>query len=171
MHLHELLAKRSLNSYNKKVKKIFNLLTISGKYRVLGSASYEHIKYVNDFDLDEQIEGDSNALETIYKKMKEKYKEIDSIPNAYITDFKCGINKEGEEMHWTKKEVLSGMKRENNIDYSILDCILHKSILKMDIVFLNEQNIFTECSDVYFISLEHGKIRNYNEKELTKKNY
>ena len=37
--------------YSREENKVFNLLTITGRYKIVGSQSIPHIKYKSDFDL------------------------------------------------------------------------------------------------------------------------
>ena len=44
-------SERKIEDFNKNISKIFNLMSINGKYTVIGSSSLRKIKYNSDFDL------------------------------------------------------------------------------------------------------------------------
>ena len=105
----ELLEKREIEDFNENVRKVFNYLTITGKYNVIGSASLKRIKYSADYDLNELMESKKSKkkiLNGILKMFREKFKEAKKDPNRFITDFKCGLDTDGEPLRWDYKDMM-----------------------------------------------------------------
>jgi hypothetical protein len=96
------------------------------------------------------------------------YRTLDSKRSySYITDFKCGVNDEGEPLKWTKEEVKANKKRYvnehlNDVYITLDEAIQQKSTIKIDVVsFIN--NTFVEISENYYIKIA-GKS-NFDEDE------
>ena len=75
------------NDYNNKYRKVFNLLSINGKYNVIGSASNCGILYNSDLDLETKTE---DTVDHIYKKFIKIFEDAKNDDNVFITDMKCG---------------------------------------------------------------------------------
>ena len=90
---------KSNNDFQNKLQDVFNLMSIKGKYSIVGSASLKGILYNSDYDLNEMehIKG-PNAYEKVYEIFKHKFQLAKSNPNIFITDFKCGIDSKGEPL-------------------------------------------------------------------------
>ncbi len=159
------LEKKTLNDYNKDVKQVFNTLTISGNYRVIGSGSFKKIKYASDYDLEEVVKEakGKTILDKIYHMFKKKFEDCKKDSNYFITDFKCGLNTDGEPLRWTYKDIKKGYQiLEDGRKMKFQDCILIKATMKMDMIVLID-GIFTEFSDNYYINI--GDKSNYFEHE------
>jgi hypothetical protein len=165
----DLFDKKKLDDFSKKVKSIFNLLTISRKYKVIGSAGLKNNKYVTDYDLNElykQPLDTKSALNLIYNHFKIKFKKAEENPEIFITDFKCGLNTDSEPLRWDKKDMKKGFKilaDGRKIDFQ--DCILQKTTLKLDMVSIIDGK-FVEFSDNYLIKL--GNEANFFPHDLEK---
>jgi hypothetical protein len=151
--------------YHPSIKKVFDTLTITGQYQVIGSASLEAIKYNSDYDLQEFINDKSgdNILTKIYKHFKKKFKYCKENKNYFITDFKCGINKDGEPLRWDYDAMMLGVN--NNITFQ--QALLMKSTIKMDMIVLINK-IFTEFSENYYFKF--GQDTNYYKDDQDKNN-
>ena len=149
----EFLKEKDINDYSSKVKKIFNFLTIAGEYRVIGSASLKKIKYFSDYDLDELLKDyhpDDNIYTKIYKSFKKKFIDAKKDPNIFITDFKCGMDSNGDPLRWSYDDMMKGYKiNENGDKVPFEDCINMKTTVKLDVVALID-GIFTEFSENYY---------------------
>lgn len=152
------LQKRKNNEFNNKVINIFNYLTINGKYKLIGSANLKSTLYINDYDLEEQINLSPIKIKKLFQK---KFKEVYNDNDIYITDFKCGVNEKNEPLRWSYNDVMNGIKD----GYKLEDCIMTKATLKLDIVALIN-GIFTEYSENYYI--KYGKLQNYDNIILKK---
>jgi len=151
-----LFARKDIMEYPKKVRQIINLMTITRNYKIVGSASFKSMKYSSDIDLNETFkEPDTNKiLEKIYLMFKNKFKEAKKEKNVFITDFKCGLDSNGEPLRWKYADIIKGYKiLENGNKRKFVDCILTPTTMKLDIIALGDDNIFMDYSDNYFIKL------------------
>lgn len=151
------LTKRRITEFSQKLQNIFNFLSVSRKYRVVGSSALKEIKYNADYDLNELFEekiSDKNAvLNKLYEIFKKKFETAKKNPNIFITDFKCGENSDGEPLRWSYKDMMNGTKMlENGILVSFQDCLLMKATIKMDVIALIDGQ-FIEFSDNYFLKI------------------
>lgn len=167
----DLFEKKQLTDFSKKVKSVFNLMTISRKFNIIGSSSLKNIRYSNDYDLNELYSKQLNtedALNTIKKMFVKKFLEADKDPSLFITDFKCGHDKDGEPLRWNKADMKKGHKIMNNGEtISFCNALLLKSDTKLDVVKILD-GIFTEFSDNYYIKL--GQKTNFNPEETKTEN-
>jgi hypothetical protein len=147
--------------YPKKIQDVFNVLTITGKYQVIGSGSLSKIKYNSDYDLQEFINDKSNknVLDKIYNYFKKKFSTCKKNKNYFITDFKCGIGLDGEPLRWTYNDIMKGI----NNGLTFQDALLQKSTIKMDMIVLID-GIFTEFSENYYFKI--GKDTNYYNEDI-----
>jgi hypothetical protein len=164
-----LFDKKQLIDFSDKIQKVFNLLTISRKFRVVGSAALKNIRYVNDYDLNELYSRNfdtKEALDLIYKMFVEKFEVCEKDPNCFITDLKCGMNSNDEPLRWDKKDIKKGFKvLEDGRKMTFQECILTKSTFKLDLVKIID-GVFTEFSDNYLIKL--GEESNFFPHDLQK---
>ncbi len=163
MHI-DLFEKRTIKSFSKVIQQTANLLTISGNYRLIGSASYKNIKYWSDIDLNEKFINAKNTpdlLNEIYSMFLHKYNIAINDPTIFIVDLKLGMNKDGEEIHWDYNDVKKGTKD----GLTFQECILMKTTFKLDVIKIID-NVFIEFSDNYFIKL--GNDANYFPSDFSK---
>jgi hypothetical protein len=167
----DLFEKKKMNEFSKKVKSVFNLMTISRKFNIIGSSALKNIRYSNDYDLNELYSKQLNtqeALTTIQKMFQAKFVEADKDPTLFITDFKCGHDKDGEPLRWNKFNMAKGYKIMNNGEkISFQSALLLKGDTKLDVV-KNLDGIFTEFSDNYYIKL--GNNSNFDPAETENEN-
>jgi hypothetical protein len=105
----------------------------------------------------------SILLSLLFQK---KYKKAELDANNFITDFKCGeVN--GIPVGWNKETMKTGKQVVNSKTIYFTDCLVMKSVMKMDIIALMN-GVFTEFSENYYIKI--GKTTNYSEKKQTKTN-
>lgn len=152
----DLFEKKSINDFSKSIRRIFNLMTISRKYEVVGSASFKNARYVSDYDLNEVFENakDTNTiLHNIYLMFKRKFEVAEKDPSVFITDFKCGMDSDGSPLRWDKDDMKKGYKiLKDKRKLAFQDCILMKTTMKLDEVALID-GIYHEFSDNYYIKL------------------
>ena len=161
---------RDIKSNIKKLKEVFNIISLTGKYKVIGSSNLKNFRYNSDFDLANFVDNDKNiSIKKIVQYFQSIYKTFDKKPiTNYITDFKCGINSNNEPLKWTKKEVLNNKKLLLNGSYITLEeAIQQKSTIKIDVIsYIN--NTFIEISENYYIKINNNS--NYDNKELNETN-
>jgi hypothetical protein len=161
---------RDIKSNIKKLKEVFNIISLTGKYKVIGSSNLKNFRYNSDFDLANFVDNDKKiSIKKIVQYFQSIYKTFDKKPiTNYITDFKCGIDSNNEPLHWIKKEVLNNKKLLLNKSYITLDeAIQQKSTIKIDVIsYIN--NTFIEISENYYIKIKNNS--NFNEKELNETN-
>jgi hypothetical protein len=155
-------------NYSKTNQDIFAMLTIKGNYKLLGSGAIQGVLYKNDYDLMELASYDKNKshIQQLLKIFQNKFKNILSHPNWYITDFKCG-EYNNEPLRWSKEDVKRGFKNINNKKILFTDCILQKATMKLDLaVFID--GVFNEYTENYYIKI--GDETNYEKDKLLKEN-
>jgi hypothetical protein len=166
----EYFAKRNLNEYNNNLKSVFCLLSVSGKYRVVGSSSYKSIRFNNDYDLSEEYTKTNHSkavLDKVLSLFQNIFRTAEQDPNLYIMDFKAGIDN-GEALRWNKNDIKKGFKElKNGKLMTFQEVLLTKSVIKLDMVDYLD-GYFTEISEMYFFKL--GDHTNYNEDEFERDN-
>ena len=154
------MKKHQLNNYNNNLIDSFNKISIGRKYKIIGSSALKNNRYFNDYDIDDYFQNkNKDALTKITTHFKNLFKETSKNSNAWIIDFKCGIDpnynkdEDGYKLRWTKKDIMNGYKilKDGQKKY-FRDCILDKSMFKLDyILLLNGQ--FVEISEKYIIKI------------------
>ena len=94
------------------------------------------------------------------------YKKAEEDPNIFIIDFKCG-EIDGIPVRWNKETIKTGKHVVKGKSVSFTDCVMMKSVMKMDIIALIN-GFFTEFSENYYIKI--GNQTNYSEKKQNKTN-
>ena len=167
----DLFEKKQLNEFSRTVKSVFNLMTISRKFNIIGSSALKNIRYSNDYDLNELYMKQMNtqeALNTITKMFQAKFVEADKDPTLFITDFKCGIDRDGEPLRWNKACMKKGYKiMLSGETISFQSALLLKGDTKLDVVKILD-GVFTEFSDNYYIKL--GNKTNFDPAETETEN-
>jgi hypothetical protein len=167
--MNDFFQDRQIDSNINKLKEVFNIISLTKKYKVIGSSKIKNFRYNSDFDLADFYENKSPSIKKIVKYFQSIYKILDSKNSySYITDFKCGLDSNNEALHWTKKEVLNNSKKLLDNSYISLDeAIQQKSTIKIDVVsYIN--NTFIEISENYYIKINGNS--NFDENELNETN-
>ena len=156
------------NDFDSQVQKIFHLLSVKGEYRIIGSSKLSVIKYANDYDLEEfitQPNSNKHYTNVLWKVFKDKFEKAEKNPSIFITDFKCGeIN--GVPVRWNKSNIKSGKQKIGTTSITFQQCLLQKSVIKLDVVALIN-NTFTEFSENYYFAL--GRFTNYEKNQSKQK--
>lgn len=155
-------------------KELFNLVSISNKYRVEGSANINKIVNYGDIDLLD-IAKNKHTPEEILKHFIGVFEDIKKYDDVVITDFKCGKHK-GSALRWTYDD----LKKGSNKGVSFFDALKMESTIKLDVV-ANMDGRFLEITTVYDfghnykeISTEEfieGLIEDYKTNIKEKNNY
>lgn len=144
-------------SYKPKLKKIFNLLSIDGKYQVIGSGVLKKISFRNDYDLMELFKNSNKDIkDDLYQLFLNKFDEAYNKVGVYITDFKCGEDENGEPLRWGYDDMKKGINK--NITFQ--NALLHDATMKLDLVVIID-GIATEFSENYYLTL--GEKSNYKK--------
>lgn len=143
--------------FNSNLTNVFNLLSISGHYNIVGSASVKKIYYNSDIDLNEIDE--FKSFKTVYEKFKHIFQVCKQNKDIFITDFKCGVDNNKEPIRWSYDDVMKGYHNNKSFE----DCLKDKSMIKLDVVVLLN-GIFVEITEVYFLKI--GNYTNYDKNEL-----
>ena len=115
-----------------------------------------------DYDSFEIVKGKTRNI--IYNHFKSVFEIIKSVDNTIITDFKLGENSKGEPLRWIYEEI----KRRENNGITFEDALKQKSMIKMDIVTLNDDNRFIELSEVYNIYIDGESNSDYSIENIRK---
>jgi len=164
---------RNLNEFKQKIKDVFNLLTIEGKYKIIGSSALKNILYNSDYDLSEMndFKNVSSGINKIIQRFKDIFKKVSQDKNLFITDFKCGIDSNDEPLRWNEADIRKGYKflkdgHEQPFENALMD---KDNTIKIDIVALIDGSFIDFSENLYF-KFGQGKdtVSNYNEEDITK---
>jgi hypothetical protein len=150
---------QNINDFNNKLVKLINFISIEGKTTIIGSSILKPIRYNSDYDLSTDIKGEANLKNKIYLRFKKIFRLSKKDKNIFITDFKCGIDNNGEALRWKYNDIMKGFQIVDGETYFFEECLLMKSTIKLDIIYLIN-NKFTELSDNYYIKI--GNKTNFN---------
>jgi hypothetical protein len=152
---------QNINDFNNKLVNIINFIGIEGKTNIIGSSILKPIRYNSDYDLSTEItkpvygnnpKSELNIKHNLYMKFLKLFKESKKDKNIFITDFKCGVDKNGDAIRWKYEDMINGYKNIDDEKYYFIDCLTHKSTIKIDIIYLINCK-FTEMSDNYYIKI------------------
>lgn len=164
-----LFDKKQLSDFSNHVRDVFNLMTVSRKYKVVGSAALKHVRYVSDYDLNELYEkrfDTQGALDAILELFRAKFKACEADPTCFVTDLKCGADLDNEPLRWSKLDIAKGFKiLSNGKRVTFQECLLSKNVFKLDVVKIIN-GVFTEFSDNYLLKL--GDQSNFFPEDILK---
>lgn len=166
--MEDYFKERDIKSNLNRLREVFNLISLTRQYKIIGSSNLKNIRYNSDFDLADFYNNKKPNVNKIVKYFQHIYKTLDVKKYfSYITDFKCGLNSDGEPLKWTKPEVLKNKKLLLDGSYITLgEAIAQKSTIKIDVItFVN--GTFIEISENYYIKL--GDISNFDTNTLNEK--
>ena len=83
-------------------------------------------------------------------------------------DFKCGLDKDGNPLRWTYKDMIKGYNEVNKIKYGFLPALIQNgnNLVKLDCIeYYNGR--FLEISDIYYIKIKQMQnYKNYNKTDF-----
>jgi hypothetical protein len=167
-------VERDLNDFKNSIRDVFNLLSINGKYSVIGSSSIKNILYNSDFDLMEfdDFKGhEKTQLKYIQKRFLDKFEKAKETKHDYITDFKCGLDSDGEPLRWSYEDMKNDYKvMANHEKKTFEEALLDKSTIKMDLISFID-GVLVEFSENFYFKFGKGKdaITNFKKEEMTTK--
>ena len=150
-----LLHYRTEHNFNRSTSKVFNLMSVSGKYRIVGSSNIADLMYCSDYDMNESDE--LKSFDVVYHSFKTKFKSSKNNNDIFITDFKAGVH-DGKPLRWSYDDVMKGLKTVDGVDISFEDAIKSKGIIKLDCVCLIGGK-YLEFSDIYYLKI--GGVKYY----------
>lgn len=148
---------RDQKYYTDREKEIINMLRINNdrttKVDPVGSFTFALQKYPSDIDIKETVV--VTKISSFVKDLKKMVHKIISPESAkkgfYYSDFKAGKDKDGNGLHWTADEVLSGRKEVKGTLVPIEDAIMtNDSIVKIDFISLDSIRVI-EASAFFFL--------------------
>jgi hypothetical protein len=121
-------------------KDIFELVSITDKYRIEGSSNIAKIINYGDIDLLEIAKKQNHK--DILEHFIHVFEEVTKFPRVVITDFKCGT-KNGASLRWKYDDLIKGVKK----GITFLDALKMESTIKLDVVVNLDR--FLEITSVY----------------------
>ena len=142
------INKKKINQHSNELLNIFNLLSITKKYNIVGSYNTEGSFFPSDIDLNESIKiKNEKDINKVNKKFKKMFQEIEKNKNIFFTDFKIGVDENKESLHWTFNEIKKGKKDSKQFNESLLE-----GTVKLDIIYRLNYADFYEISFLYLIN-------------------
>jgi hypothetical protein len=90
------INKKNVNQNSNDLLKVFNILSLTNKYNIVGSYGTDGIFFFSDIDLNEKINiKNEKNISIILKKFKKLFLEIKNNKNLFFTDFKNVIDDRG----------------------------------------------------------------------------
>lgn len=142
------MTTRDLKGFNNAILDTFNIMRISTRQKLVGSASVLGNVITNDYDLNEMVQGQS--IKKLQQMFIQKFASIHNSPTHWIIDFKCGEYND-EPIRWDLKELKRGYKNIGGARVRFVDCLVQSDTkTKLDVVVLLN-NRFVEVSELYYI--------------------
>jgi hypothetical protein len=164
---------RKIEDYNNSLINVMNLMSITRKYKVVGSANLRTSEFIQDFDIDEMFKVKGNEqkiLDSLTARFKSIFIDAHKNSALFITDFKAGYDTSYPEdddrfkLRWNKEDMKKGYKILGNGEKKFFrDCLMDKVRMKLDMVYLLNGE-FTEISEIYRLQI-NGK-KNYDDANI-----
>ena len=132
---------RQLNDYTQELQETFKDISPQEKYKIIGSANLKALRYPSDYDLNEDVRQLTHAQ--FAKKIKQIFVKAMKDENLYITDFKCGVEKNKTPIRWSYAEIAKGKSRSG---VSILEALKQRETTKLDMIAIIDNQV-TELSN------------------------
>jgi len=162
------MTTRLIKGFNNALLTTFDVMRISKRQKLVGSASVLGNIITNDYDLNEMFEekskNDMDILTKLYLMFLWKFKTIFDSKDLWIIDFKCG-EYNGEPIRWTMEDMNNGYKNIGSNRLFFTNCLTQiNTITKLDVVQLIN-NRFVEISEIYYIKV--NGLSNYSISDFT----
>lgn len=140
-----------------KVMKLLNYKNIE----VIGSSKIDSIKYPSDVDL-QDVSNVEGTYDDIYKFFLNIFNKAYENKNTFIIDFKCGFYK-GKAIKWKYQDIKNGYKIKNDFKIPFNYALTHEnSMIKIDLIAINKNNLFTEYSCNYYFNFIKYNFSNFS---------
>lgn len=150
---------KEMNQNSNDLLDIFDKLSLTKNYNIVGSYNVDGVYFPSDIDLNEKIRiKNENNISQILKKLKTLFLEIKNNNNIFFIDFKNGIDDRGESLHWTLDEILDTKKKYGKNKSKFFDDALLEGTVKLDIIYRLNYGDFIEISMIYMINSEKINI-------------
>lgn len=166
---------RKIEDYNNALRDVLNLMSITRKYKVIGSANLRTSEFIQDYDIDSMFKTKGNEekiLDSLTAKFRRIFSDAYKNPALFITDFKCGYDPSYPEdddrfkLRWDKQDIKNGYKIIGNGQKKFFqECILEKTKMKLDMIYLLNGE-FIEMSEMYRLNINGRK--NYDDSNIEK---
>ena len=129
---------RDPETFPEELKILLDILTFNEIPKVVGSYSYKNHKYPSDVDVFEKItlnldkEQAAIFYTNMFKNIIERLLINDSI--YFISDFKCGLDSNGDPIRWSGSEIINGYAIRNGIKYLFNNSVQDRAITKLDVI-------------------------------------
>jgi len=162
------MTTRLIKGFNNALLNTFDVMRISKRQKLVGSASVLGNIITNDYDLNEMFtensQNDMDILTKLYLMFLWKFKKIFDSEDLWITDFKSGEYK-GEPIRWTMEDMDVGYKNIGSNRLFFTNCLTQiNTVTKLDVVQLIN-NRFVEISEIYYIKV--NGLSNYSISDFT----
>ena len=166
---------RRIIDYNNALRDVMNLMSITSKYKVIGSANLRTSEFIQDYDIDGMFKTKGNEekiLDSLTARFKRIFSDAHKNLALYITDFKCGYDPSYPEdddrfkLRWGKTDIKNGYKILGNGEKKFFrDCLMDKVRMKLDMIYLLNGE-FVELSEIYRLNINGRK--NYDDSNIEK---
>jgi hypothetical protein len=144
-----------------KVMKLLNYENIE----VIGSMRNKNIKFPSDIDL-QDMSNVQGTYEDIYMFFLNIFNKAYKNKNLFIIDFKCGFYK-GKPIKWSYNDMKNGYKMKNNVKITFKYALTHESMIKIDLIAIGKDSLFTEYScNYYFNFIKYYHVNFTLERDL-----
>lgn len=138
------------NYINKNIVNAFDVLSVQGHYKLIGSQSIRNFLYSNDYDLNESLHLSGNVYDQLYKHFLNIFEKCLCTENYYILDFKCGKDNNDDAIRWNSNDMKTGFKIIQNKKYLFTDCLKMDATIKIDLCIVLDGS-FQEITNNYFL--------------------
>jgi hypothetical protein len=159
--------------YNNSLTDIMNLMSITRKYNIVGSANLRTSEFIQDYDIDGMFKtkvNEAKILDSLTAKFKDIFKISHKNPALFITDFKAGTDPSYPEdddrfkLRWNREDIKKGYKILGNGEKKFFrDCLMDKVRMKLDMVYLLDGE-YIELSEIYRLNINGRK--NYDDANI-----
>jgi len=137
------------------------------EYDIIGTYADDRVKYKSDIDLQEYIDTDNrdiNIYNNILIHFQNIFKKYKQINNTYIIDFKCGVSSGNYPIRWNYNSIMNGYQIIEDDKINFIDCLQNQSIIKIDVIIKDSNNIFNEISYNYYFNFDD--LKTYDLKNI-----
>lgn len=164
---------RKIEDYNNSLRDVMNLMSITRKYKVIGSANLRTSEFIQDVDLDGMFKAKGNEekiLDSLTARFKSIFSDAYKNPALFITDFKAGMDPSYPEdddrfkLRWDKTDMKNGYKILGNGEKKFFrECLMDKVRMKLDMIYLLDGE-YVELSEIYRLNINGRK--NYDDANI-----